>query len=416
MGENHACFVLSDSSLRCQGLGTSGQLGVDRAGFGDALGDAPGEVGATQPPVLLPPGVGVELLAVGGRHTCVVGTDGALRCWGANDRGQLGLGHTLPVGLDTTTLGEHLEAVTLPAHVGLAQIEAWGDTTCARTADGLLYCWGANSFGQLGQDHALDVGAAPGQPGDLAPIHTGGRAAVDVAVGGEFVCALFVDGGVRCWGKNGVGQLGQGSTASRGDSPGEMAALAPTLLGGGTVVDLDAGGVHACAVFSDGRVKCWGHNSDGQLGQGLTGPRGDGPGEMGVALPVVNLGAGRIAREISAGATNSCAIFQDRTWKCWGSNAGGGNANNQVLGAWGDNLLEMGDNLPVRALPGGALPASVDMGYQGGCAITACGAVHCWGVNTSGQAGVGSVDVVRTFPAAQALPAGLAGFEADVCP
>jgi alpha-tubulin suppressor-like RCC1 family protein len=137
---------------------------------------------------------------------------------------------------------------------------------------------------------------------------------------------------------------------------------------------------------------------------------------MGVALPVVNLGAGRIAREISAGATNSCAIFQDRTWKCWGSNAGGGNANNQVLGAWGDNLLEMGDNLPVRALPGGALPASVDMGYQGGCAITACGAVHCWGVNTSGQAGVGSVDVVRTFPAAQALPAGLAGFEADVCP
>ena len=220
------------------------------------------------------------------------------------------------------------------------------------------------------------------------------------------MCALLDDATIRCWGKNGLGQLGQGLTGHRGDDPGEMASLANTQLGTGTVVDIDAGNNHACGRFADGRVKCWGQNSDGQLGLGLTGTRGDGPNEMGDNLPAVSLGTGLSAIDVTAGASNSCVMFSNGTWKCWGSNAGGGNANNVVLGAWGDSNGEMGDTLSVRTLPSGAVAESVELGYQGGCAVSTCGTLHCWGENSAGQAGVGTSTAQRVASAAIGLPAG----------
>jgi len=102
---------------------------------------------------------------------------------------------------------------------------------------------------------------------------------------------MLDDGSVKCWGNNSVGPLGLGDTQQRGDGPGEMGATLPAVnLGPGkTALQLTAGLGHTCARLDDGSVKCWGRNFEGQLGLGDTQNRGDGPGEMGAALPAVQL-------------------------------------------------------------------------------------------------------------------------------
>jgi alpha-tubulin suppressor-like RCC1 family protein len=303
-------------------------------------------------------------------------------------------------------------------HDGIAQIEAMGSNTCVRTVDGEIYCWGANAWGQLGQGHVDPIGDGPDELANLNPVDLGpDRYAIDLTLGNEFTCALLDDHTVRCWGRNGFGQLGQGTTQARGDGPGEMgAALVTTDLGPGTVVDVESGGQHSCALFDDGTIKCWGHSSDGKIGLGAVGHTGDGPGEMGTALPVVNLGSGLLVRSLAVGTVNNCAIMTTGQWKCWGSNANGANANNQITGAQGDNIAEMGNTLTFRSLPNSGVPAQLELGSQGGCAITTCGAVHCWGENATGRVGVGNTAIQRLPAAAVALPAGRLAWEDDVCP
>jgi len=123
---------------------------------------------------------------------------------------------------------------------------------------------------------------------DLGP----GRTALQLTAGISLhTCARLDDGSAKCWGSNTSGQLGLGDTQDRGDGPGEMGATLPAVdLGPGrTALQLTAGFQHTCARLDDGSVKCWGFNNVGQLGLGDTQDRGDGPGEMGAALPAVQL-------------------------------------------------------------------------------------------------------------------------------
>jgi len=156
---------------------------------------------------------------------------------------------------------------------------------------------------------------------------------------------------VKCWGLNNSAQLGLGDTQNRGDGPGEMGAALPAVsLGPGrTAIQLTAGPGRACATLNDGLIKCWGLNQSGELGLGDTQWRGDGPGEMGAALPTVDLGPGRTTLQITAGGSHTCAVLDDRTMKCWGANQAGqlglGDAQNR-----GDGPGEMGANLPTGQL------------------------------------------------------------------
>jgi alpha-tubulin suppressor-like RCC1 family protein len=122
---------------------------------------------------------------------------------------------------------------------------------------------------------------------DLGP----GRTALQLTAGDAHTCARLDDGSVKCWGFNIIGPLGLGDTQPRGDGPGEMGAALPAVdLGPGrTALQLTAGNAQTCARLDDGSVKCWGWNGSGQLGLGDTQTRGDGPGEMGAALPAVQL-------------------------------------------------------------------------------------------------------------------------------
>ena len=163
-------------------------------------------------------------------------------------------------------------------------------------------------------------------------------------------CAVLDDDSVKCWGYGYSGQLGLGDTNTRGDNWYEMGDNLPAVnLGTGRMARaISVGDSHTCAVLDDDSVKCWGSNYSGQLGLGDTNTRGDNWNEMGDNLPAVNLGTGRKAKAISAGGSYTCAALDDGSVKCWGYNDGRlgiGYLNNR-----GDDPYEMGDKLPLVAL------------------------------------------------------------------
>ena len=141
-----------------------------------------------------------------------------------------------------------------------------------------------------------------------------------------FGCARSVQGHIKCWGYNNYGQLGHGNTSTASDGPNEMGAnLAFVPLGSNrTALQVSVGAEHACALLDNGSVKCWGRNQNGVTGQGTTsGNIGDESEEMGDDLPVIDLGAGRTATEISSGSYHTCAILDDGSVKCWGNGGSG---------------------------------------------------------------------------------------------
>ncbi len=219
------------------------------------------------------------------------------------------------------------------------------------------------------------------------------RTAVAVALGHYHTCALLDDGAVKCWGNNAVGQLGLGDTSYRGDDPGEMGDNLPVVnLGAGeTVVGLQLGTGHTCARLGGGALKCWGNNADGQLGLGDAVGRGDDPGEMGDNLPAIDLGAGKTAVAVRPTWASTCALLQDGTAKCWGSNV------NAELGLGdtikrGDDPGEMGDDLPIIDVGTAIGVTEISAHHHHTCALVDDGRLKCWGWNYYGQLGLGDTD------------------------
>ena len=344
----HACAVLDDDSVKCWGQNYNGQLGLGHSSNrGDASAD---QMGDNLPVVDLGPGRTAKMIGVGNSHTCAVLDDGSVKCWGYNGNGQLGLGDSSNRGQHADQMGDDLDAVDLGPGRTAKMISAGGYHTCAVLDDDSVKCWGYNNRGQLGLCDGSNRGDGPGEMGvNLDAVDLGtGRTAKMIAGGAFQTCAVLDNDKVKCWGSNGNGQLGLGHTSDRGDGPGEMGDALPAVdLGSGrTAKMISAGIIHTCAVLDDDSVKCWGSNEYGQLGLGHTSNRGDGYGEMGDALPAVDLGPGRTAKMISAGHRHTCAVLDDDSVKCWGRNDYGqlglGDTSNR-----GDGPGEMGDALPV---------------------------------------------------------------------
>jgi len=263
--------------------------------------------------------------------------------------------------------------------------------SCARLPDGSVKCWGGNDLGQLGLGDTLDRGAGPEQMGArLPPVDLGpGRTAAQISAGLDHTCARLDNGTVKCWGSNDSGKLGLGDPQPRGNMPGQMGAALPTVdLGvGRTALAISAGVNHTCAVLDDGSVKCWGLNTEGQLGLGDTLTRGDKPGQMGSSLPVLDLGAGGRAVQVSAGLGDfTCVTLDGGSVKCWGYDA---NAIWTGPEKRGDGPGQMGANLEPVALGRNAL--QVVAGNNHACARLDNGSVKCWGQNAAGELGLGNV-------------------------
>ncbi|HMV67190.1 MAG TPA: hypothetical protein PKA64_10095, partial [Myxococcota bacterium] len=394
----HVCAALDDGSVKCMGYNAYGQLGI---GSTTAWGTELADLGDNAIAVNLGAGHTAVEVATGWYHTCALLDDGKVRCWGRNDYGELGLGKAGQIGDAAGEVGDDTLDPVVDLGTGRAalRVDAGSSMTCAVLDNGKVKCWGYSADERLGATPQANRGLNLATVGDNMPYtELGDRVqAIDVAVGEAHACALIDDGSVKCWGYNGYGQLGYGDTTNRGTHERETGDWMRTVnLGGGTVVEVDAGRYHSCARMSDGRVKCWGYNGYGQLGYGNTTQLGDDVGEMGAALPYVDLGAGRAAVSLQLGEYHTCAALDDGTVKCWGNDQGLGYAGTLRRG---DNANEMGDNLPAVAIPGGAAVDQVVAGGGAACAITTCGEIYCWGENAYGQMGNGASGGTYDVPA-----------------
>jgi alpha-tubulin suppressor-like RCC1 family protein len=201
---------------------------------------------------------------------------------------------------------------------------------------------------------------------------------VQVALGGDHTCALFADGRVKCWGWNVDGELGDGTMTSR-SVPAAVAGLSG-------VVELSMGGLdHSCARLGDGMIRCWGSGSYGQIGDGASVAR---------TLPTPTDSLARAASQISLGSRHTCVLRVDAVMNCWGRN---------LEGELGDGtLLDRALPITVMALPS---VAEIALGYSFSCArLSGTGGVSCWGMNATGALGDGTT-IDHPLPAPVKLPA-----------
>ena len=401
LGDNHTCALMEDYTLRCWGDNSSGQLGYEDT---DNRGDDDGEM-ADLAAVDLGRirGVGKNLawdVSAGSDHTCaLVGRHAknlSVKCWGENSQGALGQESTsATIGGSSSEMGDDLPVIDLGTDVNPRYIGSGDNFNCVLFADGSVKCWGNNQVGQLGLGHANDKGESSGDMGDALPVVDLGTnlTARSISVGFDHVCAHLSDNTVRCWGSNQYGQLGIGNITSPkdiiGNESGEMGdALVAVDLGGKRVASLSSGFGYSCALFTDNSVKCWGYNVDGRLGVGDANNRGDGPGEMGSALPALSFGSGKTVLALSAGFVHACALLNDKSVRCWGSGS--------------DGRLLSGATADINAPPIAALGLDYtdspvrdfDMGETHACAVFGKGKVKCWGKNNYGQLGQGNTSSV----------------------
>ena len=208
------------------------------------------------------------------------------------------------------------------------------------------------------------------------------RAATAVSAGQEHSCAIRNDGQIVCWGRGGSGRLGYGNTQNVGDdeSPG---SVGPVNLGPGrTARAIAAGALHTCAILDSGQVKCWGRGDDGQLGSGSRANVGD--DELPSSVGVVDLGPGRTATAIAAGDRHTCVILDTGQVECWGRGQFGrlGYGNTKSVGD-DETPASVG---PVDLGPGHTARA-ITAGWAHTCVILDNGLVRCWG---SGGAWLGN--------------------------
>lgn len=331
VGSTHACMT-RDGALYCWGQNQRGRLGV-----GDALDRVvPTRVGAASD---------WRAVTASEEHSCAVRADGSLYCFGVNDHGQLGL----------PGVAESLE----PARVELPPVKsvsAESNFTCALAESGALFCWGDNFEGQLGQHDRF--------PGEDEPTPLQVEDWTDfthVDAGQGHTCALRAPGTLWCWGRNSRSELGFGEGAP------EQTRAAAQVGNGSAWIDVDAGQNHSCGVESDGTLSCWGDNQFGNLGTGDYESRSE-PTAIGTFDDWV---------QVSIDTFHSCAIDRSSELYCWGRNVEG------QLGV-GDNA----DRAAPERVPGGDY-AFVAVGRFFTCALRLDGSVWCAGANESGQLGVG---------------------------
>jgi hypothetical protein len=307
-------------------------------------------MGDALPAVDLGTGRTATLLATGAAHTCALLDNGSVKCWGLNDDGQLGVGDTDARGDGAGEMGDALPAVSLGLASGMSVtgIVAGDAHTCVLLSNGGVKCWGSGANGRLGSGDENSRGDEAGEMGAvLAAVDLGtGRTAKALSVGGSHTCAIRDTNDVVCWGVGATGRLGIGSEDDVGSVAGQMGdSLTPVALGTGrTAVALSAGSAHTCAVLDDATTKCWGSGASGRLGTGDTVSRGDQPGELGDSLSPIALGTGRTARAVVASVAHTCVVLDTFALKCFGLGTSGrlGSGGTSTLG---DAAAEMGDNL-----------------------------------------------------------------------
>ena len=347
-GRYFTCAMFGDARISCFGIsseyGEVGQGGVPDVGKNPAL------MGDRLPYVQLPAGRTVRNIAAGFRHACVVFVDGKIACWGFGYYGQLGIGSQASIGSRPGEMGDALQLAQLPANIRFDEVSCGQWFTCALSYPSSVYCWGSGYNNALGPG-IYSMGYSPGQMGSNmrpVPFPSYFIDITAISCGSDFACALDTSGRVMCWGGNTYGQLGRGiaTTVPTTVQP----VLFPSSL---RAVSISCGFSHACALFQDGNIGCWGDNGNGQVGIRLPGSGasqfvGDSMDEVGEYMRLVMLPAGRRAISVSCGLYTTCAILSNRSTVCWGSWPTLPATPALSIGGRSDS---MGDSLELISLP-----------------------------------------------------------------
>ena len=305
-GGYHMCAILADGSVKCWGSGASG-LGNDT---GDNVGDNSTDSIANLGPVNLHGHKAVAISAGGPQNTqsgetCVILDDGSVECFGDNTYGQLGYDNRVGVG-QSGVLMANVTPFDPGGHRAVA-ITTGGKHTCAIGDDGGVRCWGDGQYGELGYDSTKSV--SDGAPGDvtmanLPAVNLGGHRAIAVSAGELDTCAILDDDTVRCWGYGGYGSLGYDSENNVGDGVAghvTMANLGAVNLGTSTPVAIYTGSTWTCALLADGTLRCFGDSGFGQLGYNSNQPVGTG---IAGDVTMANLGAVPLGGSIDTTSSN----------------------------------------------------------------------------------------------------------------
>jgi alpha-tubulin suppressor-like RCC1 family protein len=351
-GAEATCALQRLGRTLCWGLNSVGQLGFtqDTVCFGEFPADT---LACSIFPQNVHQSTAFASISVGDSLTCAVVTDGSAACWGANQVGQIGNG---TLSSNPTPIPSRVFGVA-----SFTSITVGGRHVCGLSAAGIAYCWGDDSFGQLG-DHRLVNSTTP------IPVVTSAQTPMlfaSLSAGYMHTCGLTPAGAAFCWGDNSRGQLGTGGSSTDLPAPvaggltftaisagidtsrtsasqtagalrssftcglsggaaycwgaGIGAPSTPTLVAGGlSFTQLSAGGAHVCGLTQDGSAFCWGYDGDDQLGNG--------PGPSNSATPVA-VGGGLKFTNITAGRRHTCGTATDNVSYCWGSDVYGALGN-----------------------------------------------------------------------------------------
>ncbi|MEZ4708285.1 MAG: carboxypeptidase regulatory-like domain-containing protein [Caldilineaceae bacterium] len=338
LGNQHSCALTNSGAVRCWGNNSYGQVGNGTSG--QSLVPVPG----------IPSAGAIQMMDIYANHGCAVNASGGAICWGENTYGQIGDGTTSRIRIAPVAV------VGLTS--GVKMMAAGGQHSCALTTGGAVKCWGRNNQGQLGDGTVTDSPL----PLDVIGLSSGVKA---ITGGNDYTCALMESGGAKCWGYNGYGQLGDGTSTFRAE-PFDVVGL------GSGVAKISAGSRHTCAVMSSGSAKCWGNNVYGQLGNGTTDSS---------LTPIDVSDLGEVV-DIDTGFYHTCALTSTNGAKCWGYGiegrlGSGGSANSSV---------------PVAVVGSSSDVAFLTVGQGHACTVTLSGGIKCWGYGRNGQLGNDTVN------------------------
>ena len=314
-------------------------------------------------------------IAAGDKHTCAIALDDIIWCWGDNRMSQLG----------SSDFGDNfsltpIQTTALPGSRVAHRIVAGANHTCVLATDETVWCWGENGNGNLGdgsflnQDHPVQAVL--------------GETATTISAGGATTCAELSDDRLKCWGKGNSGQIGNNAKLLSNGTPVYVSSV-PGLF---TVAHLEIGGAHSCAISALGVAWCWGDYASGRLGTSV----------QSIALnPTATASLGGTASHVAAGGAHTCVLLVIGTVTCFGSNSTG------QIGLTPGTA----PNPTPTAVTLETMATHVSAGEEFTCVLLTTAAVHCFGDNSAGQLGSGSIGSARETPDAVA---GLTGTVVDV--
>ena len=316
-GEYFTCALLNTKQVKCWGQNDHAQLG---SGDLTNIGNATGQMGDHLAVVSIGSDRAVVDIVAGLNHACVLLDTNAVKCWGKTYTN----GTTGTIGDSASEMGDSLLPLDFGTTYTVKQVVAGGDQSCVLLSNGGVKCWGRNYGGNLGIGSNTDVIGVEAMGSQLAGVFLGtGRYATQLAMGFNHVCALLDDSTMKCWGVNDVGQLGMGNTFNLGDTVAELGDNMPTVNVGTnrTVKKIYAGYGNTCALLDNGAMKCWGKNEQGALADGTKTHKGDAENEMGDNLATLNFGGSLVVKQFVILGYDFCALFTTGGIKCWGMNA-----------------------------------------------------------------------------------------------